>query len=386
MGRQAMTPFAAVQDEIATLYVSIELSKSSWLVATCGALSDRISQRKLKGGDAAGLLALIGRKRAELEAAAGGPVRVLCCYEASYDGFWLHRFLRDGGVDNQVMDPASLAVERRARRAKTDRIDVVSLLRALVAWAGGDRKACRMVHVPSVQEEDEKRAHRERRRLVKERTGHINRVKALLSGQGICDFKPCRRDARARLEHLRTGDGRPLPPHLRREIERELDRLALLQEQIRSVEAARDAVLKAATAKGSRQRKIQQLARLRSIGPEFSTVLVGEIFYRSFDNRRQLAAYGGLAGCPYNSGERVREQGLSKAGNPHVRTSMVELSWMWTRYQPRSALTLWFKRRLGNATGRLKKVLIVALARKLLIALWRYLETGLVPEGAILKV
>ncbi len=385
MGDQTFSA-AAADGKCATIYVAIELSKKNWLVGLRDPLSKTIGQHKLDAGDAAGLVALIGRKRAELERKLGQEVRVLSCYEAGYDGFWLHRYLASRGVLNHVIDPASLSVKRRARRVKTDRIDVVSLLRALIGLAAGDDEACRLVRVPSVAQEDAKRLHRERQHLVKERTAHINRIKGLLACQGIYDFQPRCRDGAARLASLVTGDGRELPSHVGREIARELDRLALVSQQIADIEAARDATAKAPATGNSRARKIQQLYRLKGIGPEFATVLVGEAFYRSFDNRRELAAYAGLTGCPYNSGQVVREQGLSKAGNPRLRTTMVELAWFWLRHQPKSALSQWFKERLGAAApGRLKRILIVALARKLLIALWRYLETGLVPQGAILK-
>ena len=378
---------AAADGEIATIYVAIELSKKSWLVGIQGLPNKKLSQHKLKAGDAGGLVALIQRKREDVARELGREVRVLSCYEAGYDGFWLHRYLEARGILNHVLDPASLSVKRRARRVKTDRLDVVSLLRALIGFTAGDDEACSLVRVPTVEQEDDKRLHRERQRLVQERTAHTNRIKGLLACQGIYDFHPRCRDAKARLASLVTGDGRELPGHVEYEIERELDRLELLARQLGEVEAARDAVLKAVEASSGRERKIRQLYQLKSLGPEFSTVLVGEIFYRSFRNRREVGAYAGLTGCPFNSGNVVREQGLSKAGNPRLRTTMIELAWMWLRHQPKSALSQWFTGRLGEAAPpRLKRVLIVALARKLLIALWRYLETGLVPQGAMMKV
>ena len=387
MGDQTFLAAAAVDEKFATIYVAIELSKKSWLVGIEGLQNKKVSHHKLRVGDAKGLVALIGRKRQELERKLGHEVRLLSCYEAGYDGFWLHRYLEARGIVNHVIDPASLSVKRRARRVKTDRLDVMSLLRALIAFSAGDVEACSLVRVPTVAQEDDKRLHRERQRVVKERTAHINRVKGLLACQGIYHFQPQCRDARARLAGLETGDGRKLPSYVKREIERELDRLELVTQQISDIEAARDGVAKAAEASSSCERKIQHLYRLRGIGPEFSTVLVGEIFYRSFGNRRELGAYAGLTGSPYNSGKVVREQGLSKAGNPRLRTTMVELAWLWLRYQPKSALSQWFKERLGGVEPRrFKRILIVALARKLLIALWRYLETGVVPQGAIMKV
>jgi len=386
MGDQTFSA-AAVDEKFATIYVAIELSKKSWLVGIQGPRSKKISQHKLAPADAAGLVTLVDRQRQGYERRLGHEVKVLSCYEAGYEGFWLHRFLKANGISNHVLDPASLPVKRRARRVKTDRLDVISLLRALIGFVSGDAEACSLVRVPSVEQEDDKRLHRERKRLVNERTAHINRVKGLLACHGIYQFQPQRRDARDRLADLVTGDGRRLSEHVMGEIERELIRLELVAEQLGEIEAARDAVAKASEASNGRERKIQQLYRLRSIGPEFSTVLVGEIFYRSFRNRREVGAYAGLTGSPYNSGSSEREQGLSKAGNPRLRTTMVELAWLWLRYQPQSALSQWFHERLGKVEARrFKRILIVALARKLLVALWRYLETGLVPQGAVMKV
>ncbi len=382
MGNQILTQPTAARDEFATIFVAIELSLKSWLVALRGPLSEKVSLHKLASGDVPGLLGLIARYQARVERSLGEPVSVVSCYEAGYEGFWLDRRLKAAGIENRVIDPSSILVNRRARRAKTDRIDVQALLRALMAWLRGDRDVCHMVRVPSPEQEDAKRLHRERQRLIKERTSHTNRIKALLVCQGIYRAQPRRRGFAARLAQLVTGDGRPLEPRLLGEIERELERLALVQDQIAALEAERDRALKAAVPAGTTAAKKQQLTKLKAIGPEMSTVLVGEVFYRDFENRRQLGSYVGLTGCPFNSGRMRREQGLNKAGNPRARTAMIELSWMWLQHQPDSALSRWFDERVNGAKGRLKKIMIVALARKLLIALWRYLETGLVPEGA----
>jgi transposase len=262
----------------------------------------------------------------------------------------------------------------------------MGLLRALMAWCRGECQVCTMVRVPAVEEEDARRLHRERERLVKERTSHVNRIKGLLAGQGVYDFQPRRADCWERLDKLSTGDGRPLPERLRREIERQLERLALVQEMVAGIEAERDAAITCHAPTHSGRKKIQALVRLRSIGPQIATVLVGEVFYRAYDNRRHLGSYVGLTSSPFNSGAMVRDQGISKAGNRRARTTMIELAWLWLRYQPDSALSRWFRERVGGAKGRLKRIMIVALARKLLVALWRYLETGLVPTGAVLKV
>ena len=357
------------------------------MVAVHTPLADKIGLHKLKGGDGEGLLALIARLRARLERALGHPVAVVSCYEAGYDGFWLHRLLEAHGIRNCVLDPASLQVNRRARRAKTDRIDAASLLRALMAHARGEPKVVSVVRVPSVAEEDARRLHRERHRLVGERVQHVNRIKGLCATQGVYDFQPLRRNRWQRLAALRTGDGRALPPRLEAELARELKRLEQVLEMIAELEAERDAIAAAPAPAPAHPHapKIQALARLKGIGPEFATVLVGEVLHRTFDNRRQVAAYVGLAPSPFRSGRIAREQGISKAGNPKARTTMVELAWMWLRHQPESALSQWFRERVGATRGRLRRIAAAALARKLLVALWRYLEAGLVPDGAVLK-
>ena len=324
--------------------------------------------------------ALIGRYRRQVEEHLERPVSVVSCYEAGYDGFWLHRLLQARGIENHVMDPASLPVDRRARRAKTDRLDLGALLRTLMAWWRGEPQVCRMVRVPSLQEEDRRRQTRERERLIRERTQHINRIKGLLMTQGIGDFEPARRNWHERLAGLRTGDGQDLPPVLKAEVERECKRLWLVIEMIRAVENERDA-----PAAGDGKGKAARLVRLAGIAAISAHVLVNEVFHRDFANRREVAACCGLTSSPYNSGALVREQGISRAGNPRARYTAVELAWLWLRYQPTSRLARWFPERLGNARGRFKRILIVALARKLMVTLWRYLETGMVPEGATAK-
>ncbi len=375
-------PTSAERD-CATVFVAIELSRSSWVVAVHTPPADKIGLHRLAAGDVEGLLALIAHQRAWAEKVLARPVRVASCYEAGYDAFWLHRVLVANDVDNHVIDPSSLLVDRRARRAKSDCIDAEGMLRGLMAYARGERHVFAVVRVPSFAEEDFKRLHRERQELVKERTRHVNRIKALLAGQGIYGFQPRRADAVARLAELRTGDGRVLAPRLDAEIRRQLERLALVQIMIGEVE--RNALFEPTTVSEGRD-KMQLLVRLRSIGPEIASVLASEVFYRTYGNRRQLGSYVGLTSSPYNSGAVTRDQGISKAGNRRARTTMIELAWLWLRYQPDSALSQWFRERVGGAKGRLKRIMIVALAHKLLVALWRYLETGLVPTGAVLKV
>ncbi len=369
----------------AVVFVAMELSKTSWLLAARASPSGKTSSHRLNGGDVAGLLALLRRLQAREQREGGHDVEVILGYEAGYDGFWLQRRLAAEGITCWVMDPGSLQVDRKARRAKTDRLDAAMLLRALMAWWRGDRAVCSMVQVPSVEREDARRTHRERQRLIAERVQHVNRIKGLLATQGIYDVQPLRRDRWERLDELRTGDGRELPPRLRREIEREFKRLELVLEQIEATEAERDAAVAVPAADDADAAKVVQLAKLGGIGTELATVLVREALHRSFTNRREVAAYAGLTPSPYASGERHRDQGISKAGNPLLRKAMVELAWLWLRYQPDSALARWFTERVGTVRGRMRKITAVALARKLLVALWRYVRTGLVPEGARLK-
>jgi transposase len=368
-----------------TVFVTLELSKAAWLLAAQAAPSGKTSSHRLSGGDVEGLLALLRRLQAREERANGGTAAIIVGYEAGYDGFWLQRRLSAEAITCFVMDPGSLQVDRRARRAKTDRLDAAMLLRALMAWCRGDRAACRMVRVPSLEREDARRTHRERQRLIAERVQHVNRVKGLLATQGIYAFHPLRRDRWERLEDLRASNGDLLPQRLRREIERELRRLELVLDQITAVEAARDEAVAQPAAEDEDAEKVTQLAQLSGIGTELATVLVREGLYRPFATRKEVASYAGLTPSPYASGDRQRDQGISKAGNPLLRKAMVELAWLWLRYQPGSRLSRWFTERVGAGRGRIRKITAVALARKLLVALWRYLATGLVPEGAQLK-
>jgi transposase len=315
---------------------------------------------------------------------SGKPVQVLSCYEAGLDGHWLHRWLSEQGVISYEVDPSSIEVSRRARRAKTDRIDLEKLMRAFLAYLRGEPRACSMVHVPTVEDEDRKRRTRERERLLKERIAHNNRIKALLHGQGVRDAMPIKPGFIAGLDKVRTGDGRPLPPRLKEEIVREHERLCLVAKQLEALEAKSYAELRCALP-GSAEAKIKQLVNLKSIGPVGGQKLVNEVFYRSFDNRRQIGSYFGLVGTPYASGDTRREQGISKAGNRRARELAIELAWLWLRHQPDSELSRWFRQRVGDLKGRMRRITIVAMARKLMVALWRYLTTGVVPTGAVLR-
>ncbi len=318
------------------------------------------------------------------EVRTGRSYPIITIQEAGLDGFWLHRVLQQERIESHVVDPASIATPRRRRRAKTDRLDGETLLRALLAYKRGEPRVCAMVVAPSPEEEDRRRLCRERRTLIEERITHVNRIKGLLFAQGISGYAPMRRDRRARLEALRTGDGRELPSHLRAQIDRELDRIELLLGQIKAVEAAQDALLAAARKPASEEAApdpVTMLLALKGMGANFAAVLWSEAFYRQFANRRQVAAYAGLAATPWQSGGIRHEQGVSKAGNPRLRTTMIQLAWLWIRHQPQSALTRWFKER--SQQGR--KRAIVALARKLLVALWKYVTQGVVIEGAVMK-
>jgi transposase len=369
----------AARCEHATMFVAFELSKAKWKIGVVAPGSQKMSRYTLDGGDTAGLAKLLNRKRCE-----GGATRTVSCYEVGYDGFWLHRWLEQQGVENHVLDAASIEVERRHRRVKTDRIDLDKLMRVLLALQRGEPRVCRQVQVPGCGDEDAKRRHRERDRLVQERGAHVNRIRGLLHGQGIRDVNPLAGRLEERLGELRTGDGQAVPPALAAEIARELVRLRLLVEQIAGVEAEIAAQRHAADA-GSTAAKAAQLSRLVGIGMAGAQTLAHEVYYRSFANRRQVGSYTGLTGTPYDSGASRREQGISKAGNARARTMLIELAWLWQRHQRDSELSRWFHQRVGTIKGRIRKIAIVALARKLAVALWRYLETGLVPTGARLR-
>ena len=287
------------------------------------------------------------------------------------------------GIESHIVDAASIAVDRRHRRAKTNSIDGETLLRTLMAWARGERRVCSMVRAPSPEEEDRRRLTRERGTLLKERIQHTNRIKGLLSGQGVGDYNPLRRDRFERLKELRTGDGRELPPMLKEEIRRELDRIALVTTQLAGVERARDMLIRAEAEEPNNPAAL--LLKLKGLGPEFASLLWLESLFRSFGNRREVAAYAGLAPSPWQSGSIERDQGISKSGNRRLRKTMIELAWFWLRHQPNSALSRWFQARVGAGKGRIRRIAIVALARKLLVALWRYVTQGVVPEGAVFK-
>jgi transposase len=384
------TGTTAHSDQVALL-LSLELSQSKWLVTSLVLGSDKISKHTLKGGDGPALLALLAQLQARAVKRVSRPVPMIAIHEAGLDGFSVHRLLTANGVESHVVDPASIAVPRRKRRAKTDRIDGETLLRTLLAWRRGEPRVCSMVVPPSPQDEDRRRLSRERQTLVTERTEHINRIKGLLSAQGITSYEPRRRDWRERLEDLGTPDGRALPPLLKAAIVRESERMALVVRQIAEIEAARNELLRperdtvVPQDRAAATSPAELLLRLKGIGPEFAAVLSLEGFYRHFDNRRQVAAYAGLAPSPWQSGQITHEQGISATGNPRLRTAAIELAWLWQRHQPDSAQSRWFCERVGTERGRPRRIAIVAMARKLLVALWRFVTQGVMPEGAVLK-
>jgi transposase len=380
---QASTVSTPTAGHNGTIFLAIELSQKTWLVTLHSPDRDRMSRHKLEGGDHAGLLELIEKVRRRAAEKLGSVPRVASCYEAGYDGFWLHRLLEAAGILNFVFDPASIAVEQRSRRAKTDRIDGELLLRTLMAYLRGEPRVVRIVRVPSQAQEDARRFSRERDRLVKEQTAHTNRIKALLRLAGMAVGSPRRSNWLHWLAQQRDWQGQPLSPHLLAEVTREHARLMLVRKQLAALEQA-DAEQASAVPAAMAERR-DGLQRLKALGPAFATTLTNEVFYKDFRNRREVASYVGLAPSPWQSGGIDREQGISKAGNPRARLKAIELAWLWLRHQADSELSRWFRTRTANAGKRTRRIAIVALARKLIVALWRYLTTGLVPAGATMK-
>jgi transposase len=379
---QASTMTTPTAGHNGTIFVAIELSQKTWLVTLHSPERDRMSRHKLEGGDHAGLLELIEKVKARAAEKLGAVPRVVSCYEAGYDGFWLHRLLEAAGILNFVFDPASIAVEQRSRRTKTDRIDGELLLRTLMAYLRGEPRVVRIVRVPSVAQEDARRASRERDRLITEQTAHTNRIKALLRLCGMATGNPRRRDWLNWLARQRDWQGQALPPQLLAEVTREHARLMLMREQLAALEEAQT---QAAAVPAQTAERRDLLQRLKALGPAFTATLTNEVFYKDFRNRREVASYVGLAPSPWRSGGIDREQGISKAGNPRARLKAIELAWLWLRHQADSELSRWFRTRTANAGKRARRIAIVALARKLIVALWRYLTTGLVPAGATMK-
>jgi transposase len=371
MTRQALVNDTSVA---VMLYMALELSASKWRIALADG-KRAASQHTVGAGDVGALLRVIDK--AKQRCALSGAVRVVSCYEAGRDGFWLHRWLLEQGIDNVVVDSSSIEVNRRARRAKSDGLDAAKLYAMLLRFAGGDKRVWRVLRVPSVEQEDARRVHRELERLKRERNAHVNRIGSLAVLHNVRLERVGGRGWVERLAQLKAQ----LPGALWAEIERESVREKLVREQIMVLEKSRQAQLK--TMPGG---PLVVLLKLRAIGLQSAWVLVHELFgWRQFANRRQLAGCVGFNPSPYDSGDSQREQGISKAGNRRCRTLLVELAWYWLRYQRHSALSEWFNRRFGAGGKRMRRIGIVALARRLLIALWRYVEHGVIPAGAQLK-
>lgn len=366
--------------------VALELSQSKWLCASVPPEGGKASLHTIKAGDHARLVEWLGRQRVRTELALGRPLQLAVCYEVGYDGFWLARLLLKAGIRTVVFDPASFLKPRRGRWAKTDRLDAEEMTRILRSWLGGDSSVAREVRVPTVEEEDAKRLGRERKTLVNERTRLVGRIKGLCALHGI--MVPGKRIGRRWVAHLdehRTGDGRPMPPYLRREIGRLLRRYEVIEELIAEVELDGQVAIVEPASSFPAKEKVQRLATLGGVGHTSALLLVAEVYQRSFENRRHLASFIGLAPTPHASGDVSRDRGIGKAGSKLARQTLVELAWSWLRYQPESALSTWWRQRFAGAGMRGRKVGIVALARRLAIAFWQFLENGLLPEGATTK-
>jgi len=370
-------------DQAATLVVVVEMSEASWLVAGLVPGVDRQPMKKV-APDPAELSRLLERWRAEAVRAGRSIGRIALAYEAGRDGFWLARWLRARGVEGHVVHSTSVAVSREHRRAKTDRLDTAMLMRVFLGWLRGERGHCGMVAVPTIEEEDAKRPSRERESLVGERTRIINRMKAALARLGIRGFKPELRRASQRLEALRTAEDRPIPPNTLAEIRRDLARLATVREQIDAIERARLERLEQAPADGPHA-MVRLLARVIGVGVETADMLVHEVLSRKLRDRRAVARYAGLTGSPDESGSKRRERGLAKSGNSRVRRGLIQLAWRFLRFQKDSALAQWYRTRTEGTKGERRTTMVVALARKLLIALWRLATHGEVPQGVVLR-
>jgi transposase len=358
-----------------SLYLALELSNKSWtLLFSDGAKHRRVA---VPGGDVSKLLeeAQLARKKFKLPEAT----RLISCYEAGRDGFWVHRALEGAGALNFVLDPASIEVDRRARRLKTDRVDAEKLMSLLLRHQGGEKKVLRIVNVPTVQEEDDRRRGRELERLTHEKTAHLCRMRALLALHGVKELKL------KSLEKAKCWTGEDLPRAALDELLRERERLQLIEDQMKLLRLERETLL-IGSPKNRLVQQVASLMRLKGIGPGSAWLFGAEFFaWRNFQNRRQVGSAAGLVSVPFSSGDAPKDQGISKAGNARVRTMAVQIAWSWLKWQPKSALSLWYKQRF-ESSKRFKRVGIVALARRLLIALWRYLKHGLVPEGAVLDV
>jgi transposase len=362
------------------LYLAFELGDSNWKLGFTVGMGQRPRERTIAARDLDALQRDIHLAKRRFGLPETAPV--LSCYEAGRDGFWLHRYLVEQGVQNLVVDSSSIEVNRRQRRAKTDRMDVGKLLGQLIRYRSGERKVWSVVRVPSAKDEDDRQLHRELSTLKKERTRQINRIKGLLASQGV--RLPVKADFAQGLESVRAWDGSPLLPRLQARLVREYERLEFVGEQIKELERQR--VQEIRQSQDPKVEQVRRLMRLNGIGVNSSWQFIMEFFgWREFRSGKEVGGLSGLVPTPYQSGSSYREQGMSKAGNRHVRAMAVEIAWGWLGYQPESELTKWYEKRFGQGSKRIRKIGIVALARRLLVELWRYLETGAIPQGAVLK-
>jgi transposase len=365
---------------IQNLYMAMELSEKKWKLGFTVGFGQSPRLRDVEAQELAGLAKEIWQAKERFGLPKNAPV--CSCYEAGRDGFWLHRFLLAQGVNNLVVDSASIEVNRRKRRAKTDRMDVGKLLTMLMRYHQGEKKVWSIVHVPSLENEDQRQLHRELMALKAEQTHHTNRIKGLLTSQGVRLFH--KKDFLSDLETVRLWDGALLPSGLQARLKREYERYELVKQQINTLELEREEVLRTSSAPAVEQ--VRQLLKLRGIGINSAWVYVMEFFaWRGFRNRREVGCLAGLTPTPYQSGESAREQGISKAGNRCIRAIAIEIAWSWLRFQPDSQLSCWYQQRFGKGKTRVRRIGIVALARRLLVELWQYLETGAIPLGANLK-
>jgi transposase len=360
------------------LYVAFELGWSEWKLAFAAAPADAPRLRSIGARNTQAVLQEVAKAKQRFGLAGDAPV--YCCYEAGRDGFWLHRWLTAQGLDNVVVDSASIETNRRRRRAKNDQLDGAKLVGMLLRYHGGEQKVWRVVHVPAVVDEDRRQLHRDLLELKGERTQHVNRIKGLLASCGLA-VTAIGADFRDVLAKLRQWDSTPVPAALQQRLVREWERHQFVQRQIQDVENERARKIRTSTEEPMVQ--VRKLLNVRGIGANSAWLYVMEFFsWRRIKNRKQLAALAGLTPTPYDSGDQRREQGISKAGNRRLRAMAVEIAWSWLHYQPGSALSQWYQRRWGGGNSRQRRLGIVALARKLLVALWRYLETDVVPTGA----
>jgi transposase len=384
MQRNDLSRSLVAFEQNSTLVSVVELSLKTWLVA---GLVPGLTRQPLKkqGADADVLLALLHRWRAEATKAGRKIDRIVVAFEAGRDGFWLARWLRARGIEVYVIHPTSIPVSREHRRAKSDRLDTQLLMRAVLGWLRGEAKHCSMVAIPTLAEEDARRPNREHQTLVKECGRIVSRMKATMARLGIRNFNVKLRKAVEKLAGLRTPEGVPLPANTRDELRRDMAQLRLIREQIKEIEKARLARLQKAPQEGAHP-MLLMLAKVMGLGVETADMLVHEVLARELRDDKAVGRYGGMTGAPDESGSRRREKGLARAGNARVRRGMIQLAWRWLMFQKDSALTQWYLARTAGAGRDVRKTMIVALARKLLIALWRYVTTGAVPAGAKLRV